>query len=299
MWRFRPRRAAFRRAKRFAESSGRSFPGEPIDLPSLADLFSHAHARFALRLRRFHERRLVVDPATLPQHYALWFSMPWRRGYTRNVDDPGGRGRTSLFSLPRRVRAISAPGSTEHRSGSTSNTASAIHTPTGRACARCWSRRARRAGEVRCSKTSRSTGCRFDRGVRADCPCSARRQEIPTQLCRAFAATERSPPAFAQGVTVTPTKEESDEEIFVVHDRDGLDRRGAGVRASGRRKRRCGRIDGRRHLDGRQLIVRQQHGQRIVGNHRFIRRLDEFRVLDELAEHVDDTGESQRFELDG
>jgi hypothetical protein len=79
------------------------FPGEPIDQSSLADLFSHAHARFALRLRHFLERRLVVDPVTLPEHYALWLSRPWRRAYT-------------------------------------SNTAAAIRTPTGRARGRCSSR---------------------------------------------------------------------------------------------------------------------------------------------------------------
>jgi len=82
------------------------FSDEPQDESSLADLFSHALARFPEETRGFLERRLVVDPATLPAHFEVWFSMPWRRAYTLNIDDLESAV-VRRFSLPRSIEPIS------------------------------------------------------------------------------------------------------------------------------------------------------------------------------------------------
>jgi hypothetical protein len=84
------------------------FPGEPRDEAStLQDLYQAALHRCPDDLARLLERRLSIDAATLPAHYRTWFSMPWRRVYTLNVDDVE-RAAARRFELPRRIVAVSA-----------------------------------------------------------------------------------------------------------------------------------------------------------------------------------------------
>jgi hypothetical protein len=77
------------------------------DGSSLADLFEHARMTAPARLARLVERRLRVDPARLPELYRLWFSMPWRRVYTLNVDDLE-HAAAARYGLPRPIVSISA-----------------------------------------------------------------------------------------------------------------------------------------------------------------------------------------------
>jgi hypothetical protein len=51
--------------------------------------------------------RLTVDPRTLPNEYRLWFSFPWHRIYTLNVDTLAEAAERAV-DLPRRLRPVSA-----------------------------------------------------------------------------------------------------------------------------------------------------------------------------------------------
>lgn len=83
------------------------FPGETRDRSDLQDLFQHALTRRREALTRLLRRRLTVDPATLPDWYERWFSLPWRRAYTLNVDDIE-RAAGRRFRLPRGIAMVSA-----------------------------------------------------------------------------------------------------------------------------------------------------------------------------------------------
>jgi hypothetical protein len=86
------------------------FPGEPLDrTSSLEDVFAHGLACCPRELDRHLKERLTVDPSTLPDHYRLWFEMPWLRIYTINQDDLE-HAVAERFDLPRRVKSISALG---------------------------------------------------------------------------------------------------------------------------------------------------------------------------------------------
>jgi hypothetical protein len=60
--------------------------GEP-DESSLQDLYDVALMRAPDRLGEYVSRRLRIGDAPLPKHLAAWFSAPWKRIYTLNVDD--------------------------------------------------------------------------------------------------------------------------------------------------------------------------------------------------------------------
>jgi hypothetical protein len=62
------------------------FDGE-IDESSLQDLYDCALAKCRDRLRAYIRRRLRIGDTPLPRHYATWFTAPWKRIYTLNVDD--------------------------------------------------------------------------------------------------------------------------------------------------------------------------------------------------------------------
>lgn len=83
------------------------FPGEPRDEDSsLPDLFHTALTRQKGALSKVLARRFAIQSTSLPDAYELWFSLPWRRIYTLNIDDlPEVAGRH--FTLPRAVQAVS------------------------------------------------------------------------------------------------------------------------------------------------------------------------------------------------
>lgn len=83
------------------------FEGEPPDDSSLADLYDVAMLRVPERLRAYLDRRLRIGDTALAPHYAAWFSAPWRRIYTLNVDDLEVAVQRQ-FTLPRRLRSVSA-----------------------------------------------------------------------------------------------------------------------------------------------------------------------------------------------
>jgi hypothetical protein len=57
------------------------------DRSSLGDVFEVAVQNAGNATRRLLEDRLTVDASTLPNFYRTWFSMPWLRAYTVNMDD--------------------------------------------------------------------------------------------------------------------------------------------------------------------------------------------------------------------
>ncbi len=83
------------------------FGDEHMDDSSLADLYDAALLRVPERLSEYVQRRLQIGDAKLPETFAAWFSAPWRRIYTLNVDDLEAAV-TRQFDLPRRLVSISA-----------------------------------------------------------------------------------------------------------------------------------------------------------------------------------------------
>lgn len=83
------------------------FARERRDGSSLTDLFHHAARRCPQQLDALLRRRLCVNPSALPGFYAAWFSAPWRRAWTLNVDDIE-RAAMKRFTLARPIQPISA-----------------------------------------------------------------------------------------------------------------------------------------------------------------------------------------------
>lgn len=84
-----------------------AFPGEPEDAESsLGDIFDCAVTQSGTRVRETLESCLRVDHTSLPEYYAVWFSVPWIRAYTLNIDDLELAAERSL-SLRRGIEAIS------------------------------------------------------------------------------------------------------------------------------------------------------------------------------------------------
>jgi hypothetical protein len=83
------------------------FPGEERDGSALEDLFQHALTEKPKELEELLRRRLTVDPKKLPGCYRTWFSLPWRRIYTLNVDDLE-TACAARWSLPRPIAPVSA-----------------------------------------------------------------------------------------------------------------------------------------------------------------------------------------------
>ncbi len=90
------------------------FGGDAPDDSSLPDLYDAALLRAPRRLCAYVASRLCVGDHELPPHYASWFSAPWRRIYTLNVDDLE-RAVARQFRLPRPLRSLSAIDPTGHR----------------------------------------------------------------------------------------------------------------------------------------------------------------------------------------
>jgi hypothetical protein len=82
------------------------FDEEPDD-SSLADLYDVALIRAPERLRDYLRARLRIGDSPLGQAFATWFSAPWSRIYTLNIDDLEVAV-ARQFALPRRLVSISA-----------------------------------------------------------------------------------------------------------------------------------------------------------------------------------------------
>jgi hypothetical protein len=85
-----------------------AFRDQPfIEGTRLGDAFFAARNTGERALRAFLTSRLSVRADRLPDHYRDWFSMPWRRCYTLNIDDLE-IAVSNKFRLPRPIRSISA-----------------------------------------------------------------------------------------------------------------------------------------------------------------------------------------------
>jgi hypothetical protein len=83
------------------------FSDEPRDESTLADLYDVALLRAPDLLQEYLDRRLSIGDAPLPQTFAHWFSAPWQRIYTLNVDTLE-QAVQRQFDLPRPLVSISA-----------------------------------------------------------------------------------------------------------------------------------------------------------------------------------------------
>lgn len=69
------------------ELSKMIFDDDQVDDSSLQDLYDAALMKCPDRLHAYIARRLRIGDAPLPRHFAAWFTAPWKRIYTLNVDD--------------------------------------------------------------------------------------------------------------------------------------------------------------------------------------------------------------------
>lgn len=83
------------------------FDGEPVDESSLSDLYDVALLRASDRLQTYLATRLTIGDAPLPATFARWFSAPWHRAYTLNVDALE-QAVARQFELPRPLVSVSA-----------------------------------------------------------------------------------------------------------------------------------------------------------------------------------------------
>jgi hypothetical protein len=83
------------------------FPSDEPDDSSLADLYDVALTRAPDQLREYVTIRLHVGDDPLPRTFRAWFSAPWKRIYTLNVDDLEAAV-ARQFELPRPLRTVSA-----------------------------------------------------------------------------------------------------------------------------------------------------------------------------------------------
>jgi hypothetical protein len=85
-----------------------AFPSKPFENESaLGDIFAVAAARKRAALSKLLVERLTADPLRIPDYYRLWYSLPWRKIYTLNVDNLDLAVATR-FQLPRRLMPVSA-----------------------------------------------------------------------------------------------------------------------------------------------------------------------------------------------
>ncbi|MCL5959689.1 MAG: SIR2 family protein [Chloroflexi bacterium] len=90
------------------------FPGDPFDpTANLGEAFQSAKIRNPKGLKTLISERLSVDAEGLDPSYADWFSVPWSRCYTLNIDDLE-QAVTRRFPLSRGIRSISATSDVTH-----------------------------------------------------------------------------------------------------------------------------------------------------------------------------------------
>jgi SIR2-like protein len=85
-----------------------AFPSDPFDDRSnLGDIYDVAARRAGNKVRDTLRDLLTTDSASIPEVYRKWFSMPWARIYTLNIDDLDEASHIA-FQLHRPIRSISA-----------------------------------------------------------------------------------------------------------------------------------------------------------------------------------------------
>lgn len=87
---------------------GIAYPGEPVEArTSLSDAFAVAMRRDREAVRLLLDRSLSVNPGSLSDYHRMFFSMPWYRIYTLNIDDLP-HAATARFTLKRQAESHSA-----------------------------------------------------------------------------------------------------------------------------------------------------------------------------------------------
>jgi hypothetical protein len=86
-----------------------AFPEYEFDEPSLGDVYEAAMKTRGPQTTETMRRLLSVDPGGLDDGYRLWFSFPWYRIYTVNVDNLE-QAAERAFELPRPLQVLSALG---------------------------------------------------------------------------------------------------------------------------------------------------------------------------------------------
>lgn len=85
-----------------------AFPDVPFDEESsLGDIYEVAVKRAGGKVGQLLKDLFIIDSKAIPNVYRKWFSFPWLRIYTLNIDDLDEAANRS-FDLPRRIEAISA-----------------------------------------------------------------------------------------------------------------------------------------------------------------------------------------------
>lgn len=84
-----------------------AFPTESFDDSSLADVYEAGLLQAGRATEQMMRDRFTVDHRSLPNEYRLWFSLPWHRVYTLNVDTLA-EASARAFDLPRDIRSVSA-----------------------------------------------------------------------------------------------------------------------------------------------------------------------------------------------
>ncbi len=84
-----------------------AFPDRAVDTgSSLGDTYGVAVRQNQRAVRELLHTRLEVDSRTLPSFYEAWFSAPWSRIYTVNIDTLD-EAVNACFDLPRRLEVVS------------------------------------------------------------------------------------------------------------------------------------------------------------------------------------------------
>lgn len=84
-----------------------AFPRDDFDESSLGDVYEAATLQASKETQREMRDLLTVDPKSLDDGYRLWFSFPWHRIYTLNIDDLDA-AISRQYSLPRHLLPLSA-----------------------------------------------------------------------------------------------------------------------------------------------------------------------------------------------
>jgi hypothetical protein len=84
-----------------------AFPQDDFDGSSVGDVYDAAILQASKATQRKMRDLLTVDPNSLSESYRLWFSFPWHRIYTLNIDDLD-RAVTRAFEFSRPLLPLSA-----------------------------------------------------------------------------------------------------------------------------------------------------------------------------------------------
>lgn len=86
-----------------------AFPDEAFDDPALGDVYEAALQNGRDLTADLMREQLDVDPQAIDPGYQLWFSLPWYRIYTVNIDNMD-QAAERAFKLPRPLQVLSALG---------------------------------------------------------------------------------------------------------------------------------------------------------------------------------------------